>query len=207
MTDIFEDEANQILELNSQKQLLNDLVSKCKKLVGSFKHNDGLVRRLKEKQDSFNYELKVKLVQDMPVRWISTFDMIDTILINKDALISMSLERINAIIKLTTPSENEWNILEKLCELLEPLKDLTTSLSASKYVTISLLYPAIYNLINYEFPNMTFKNESIIALLEDLLYSLKNRFKLVLEDDFFVVATYLNFRFKKFEFIKDKLEQ
>ncbi len=99
-----------------------------------------------------------KLVQDMPVRWNSTFDMIDTILINKDALISMSLERINAIIKLTTPSENEWNILEELCELLEPLKDLTTSLSASKYVTISLLYPAIYNLINYEFPNMTFKN-------------------------------------------------
>ena len=54
---------------------------------------------------------------------------------------------------------------------------------------------------------MTFKNESIIALLENLLYSLKNRFKLVLEDDFFVAATYLNFRFKKFGFIKDKLEQ
>ena len=30
---MFEDETNQILEINSQKQLLNDLVSKCKKLV------------------------------------------------------------------------------------------------------------------------------------------------------------------------------
>ena len=27
--------------------------------------------------------------------------------------------------------ENEWNIWEELCELLKPLKDLTTSLSAS----------------------------------------------------------------------------
>ena len=67
MTDIFEDEANQILELNSQIQLLNDLISKCKKLVGSFKHNDGLVRRLKEKQDSFNYELKVTLFQVLKI--------------------------------------------------------------------------------------------------------------------------------------------
>ena len=132
ITDIFDDEAKQINELNSHKQQLNDLVSKCKKLVGSFKHNDGLVRRLREKQDSLNYELKIKLVQDMPVRWNSTFDMIDTLLINKDALISMSLERINSIIKQNIPTESEWNNLEELYELLEPLKDLTTSLSASK---------------------------------------------------------------------------
>ena len=46
MTDIFEN------ELDSQKQLINDLVSKCKKLVGSFKLNDGLMCRLKDKQES-----------------------------------------------------------------------------------------------------------------------------------------------------------
>ena len=188
-TDIFDDEAKQINELNSHK----DLVSKCKKLVGSFKHNDGLVRRLREKQDSLNYELKIKLVQDMPVRWNSTFDMIDTLLINKDALISMSLERINSIIKQNIPTESEWNILEELCELLEPVKDLTTSLSASKYVTISLIYRAVYNLINYTFPSQTFKNDSIIAMLEDLIYSLRNRFKFVLENDLYL----LKFSFQK----------
>ena len=119
----------------------------------------------------------------------------------------MSLERINATIKLYIPSETEWIILDELCELLEPLKDLTTSLSATKSVTISLIYQAIYNLINYTLQNHSFKNESIVALLDDLLYSLKNIFKFVLEHDLFVAATYLNFRFKKFEFIKDKLDQ
>ena len=37
-------------------------------------------------------------------------------------------------------------------------------------------------------------------------YIRRNRFKFVLENDLFVASTYLNFRFKKFEFIKDKLE-
>ena len=129
----------------------------------------------------------------MPVRWNSTFDMIDTLLINKDALISMSLERINSIIKQNIPTESEWNILEELCELLEPVKDLTTSLSASKYVTISLIYRAVYNLINYTFPSQTFKNDSIIAMLEDLIYSLRNRFKFVLENDLYL----LKFSFQK----------
>ena len=67
-TDIFEEDAKQIMELNYHKQILNDLVMKLKKLVGSFNHNDGLVRRLKEKQETLNNELKIKLIQDMPVR-------------------------------------------------------------------------------------------------------------------------------------------
>ena len=78
---------------------------------------------------------------------IMKFDMIDSILVNKDALISMSLERINEIIKQNIPNENEWLVLEELWELLEPLKELTTILSGSKYVTISLIYPAIYTLL------------------------------------------------------------
>ena len=67
-TDIFEEDAKQIMELNYHKQILNDLVMKLKKLVGSFNHNDGLVRRLKEKQETLNNELKIKLIQDMLVR-------------------------------------------------------------------------------------------------------------------------------------------
>ena len=47
---------------------------------------------------------------------------------------------INAI-KLNISSETEWIILEELCELLVPLKELTKSLSATQNVTISLIYP------------------------------------------------------------------
>ena len=78
---------------------MNKVASKVKKLVGAFNHNDGLVRRLKEKQVQLHYECKNKLVQDMPVRWCSLFNCLDSVFINKDALKSLALEVENVNIK------------------------------------------------------------------------------------------------------------
>ena len=96
-------------------------------------------------------------------------------------------------------------ILSYLCDLLEPLKELTTVLSAQQYVTLSILYPAVYNLIHYSVPYQEFQSEQINTVKQELLISLKNRLNHVLENDLFLALTYktINFNFKNFEFIKD----
>ena len=110
---------------------LNQLTKKknlyhfCRKLVGSFKHAEDFQRRLKEKQSDLNYESRIKLIQDILIRWNSKYDMIESILSNKD-LLSMSYEQVNNKIRHNIPDGAEWDILNEFCDLLAPLKELTT---------------------------------------------------------------------------------
>jgi hypothetical protein len=73
--------------------------------------------------------------------------MIDSILSNKDALMSMALNIENKTIKPFVPDENEFSVLDDLSNLLEPLKELTTSFSGKLYSTIT--YSTIYNILAY----------------------------------------------------------
>ena len=63
MRDISENDTQAIEQVNSIKEEVNSIIQKCRHLVGSFKHNEGLVQRLKEKQIALNYETKIKLTQ------------------------------------------------------------------------------------------------------------------------------------------------
>ena len=77
---------DETFKMNLIKKDINDLISRCRHLVGSFKHGDQLNVKLKETQKTLNYETCNKLVQDVNHRWNSQYDMLDSICINKAAL-------------------------------------------------------------------------------------------------------------------------
>ena len=125
---------NEIEHINRIKENLNIITAKTKKLVGAFNHNEGLVRRLKEKQIQLRFENKVKLVQDMPVRWCALFNSLDSVFTNKDALKSLTLDPENTSMKAHVPDDNEFMKIDDYCNLLVPIKDLTTILGAVNIV-------------------------------------------------------------------------
>jgi len=43
-------------------------------------------------------------------------------------------------------SYTEWKLLEDLCQVLEPFKDATVCLSASRYPTLFVLGPVLYKI-------------------------------------------------------------
>ena len=191
--------------VNQIKESITKVTTKVKKLVGAFNHNEGLVRRLREKQIQLHYECKIKLIQDMPVRWCSLFNCLDSVFINKDALKSLALEVENSTIKEHVPSDLEFHKIDEYCDL--PVKDLTTQLGGSKYTTASLLFPAINYLIKHELPSKDFETYEIQALNDELIKSLKSRFQYLEEVDVFLAATFLHFQYKKFDFIQDAKEK
>jgi len=66
--EISESRKAEIEHLNYLKKTINDLLVKCKHLVGSFRHSEGLLRILREKQQKYHDEVKIKLVQDVSTR-------------------------------------------------------------------------------------------------------------------------------------------
>ena len=144
-------------------------------------------------------------MQDVITRWNSTFFMLESILINKDALKILSLDPACHVLKSYVPSDTDFEVIEDMCSLLRPLNDLTDILIGSKFISISILYATIFNLVNYELPSFEPKSFQVLALKNELIQSLSNRFYYVLTDDLFLATTLLDFKFRNFEFIQDNL--
>jgi hypothetical protein len=110
-------------------------------------------------------------------------------------------------LKKNLPNECEFNILNELCLLLQPLKETSIVFSGSMYNTVSLLYPSIHYLINTCFNEIELKNELIVSLRDTLIESLRKRFRFVFSTDLFAAASFLNYNYRKFEFIHDSRER
>ena len=137
------------------------------------------------------------------------YDMIDSILINKSALVAISLET-DLLSPDQIPNENEFVILKEFCSILEPLKDLTVYLSASSYTTSCILYPAIYNLIYIFLPQLTLYNRYMNILRDEFKIILRKRFHYLFDgnsNSVYLAATYLDPNFKSMSFIEDDGER
>ncbi|XP_004206092.2 zinc finger BED domain-containing protein 4 [Hydra vulgaris] len=201
--EITESEVKEIEKINEGKLEIAKVISSCTHIVGSFKHSEMLQKKLKEVQETLRYETKIKLVQDIAIRWNSQFDMIESILTNKTALDMISIEFQN--IKDYLPTATEFKVLEDLCDLLHPIKELTKLFSGKKYVTVTFLFPTLYSLLNEILESQPIFTELVKTFQKELLRSLKGRFKYIFANDFFLAATFLDFKFRKFEFIKNDI--
>ena len=201
------DRKNEIELSNTIKTTINKIINKCKHLASSFHHSESLARKLKEKQEELQLEKKIKLIQCVPTRWNSQLDMIDSILINKDPLLSLSIDRANYCIKNYIPTENEFIILTQLSLLLQPLKELTNIFSGQSYNTISLLYPCIQYLLNDGLDEVNLDCYEIIHLRLALKFSLGSRFRYMFNNNLFIAATFLNYKYRKFEFIANEFDR
>ena len=133
--------------------------------------------------------------------------MIDSITLNQAALTSMALEKENAIIVKNMPTQPEFETIQKLILLLKPIFEMTNLLGGQKYASISFLYPIVYSLIIHDLPSMKISDNDVKKLCNQFGEELQGRFNFVLSDKIFLAATFLDFRFKKFEFISTLSER
>ena len=97
-------------------------------------------------------------------------------------------------------TNDELDLIKELITLLEPFNDFTKRLSATKYVTISVVFPALTHLM--DILNVIDLSELIKPIAEFLFVDLHNRSAQYFTKDVILAATFMDQRFKKFLFIK-----
>ncbi|XP_039019937.1 zinc finger BED domain-containing protein RICESLEEPER 1-like [Hibiscus syriacus] len=88
-------------------------------------------------------ECTKKLQLDCKTRWNSTYDMLMVALNYKEVFVVLSGRE--SLFK-NLPLNEDWEKVEKICELLEVFNDITLVFSASKYPTANNYFPCICGL-------------------------------------------------------------
>ena len=100
------------------------------------------------------------------------------------------------------------DIISDLIKLLKPFQELTLLISASEYVTSSIVLPAVTRLMEvlmlYEASNGTIFLETLAKEIHDYLSS---RTKTYFDDKLLLTATYLDPRYRSLSFIKDEFSR
>ena len=145
--------ADHVLELTAKLLCnlkgVNEILATCRSIVGSIRHSSLAEEELKRLQIIFNElhpkeaDIVVTVIQDINVRWWSTFNMLERFLRLQRCVNLMCISR---IIDHTVLLSHEWLFIEHLNKLLRPFKNFQLILEGEKYVTISMLPEIIINI-------------------------------------------------------------
>ena len=141
--DIFVEEEEEVDSENDEnihnvfeevERTIKTLINNSKKIVRYFK------------KSGLNNELKTKLRQECPTRWNSYLTMLDSIIKNYTDIIKTLKENKKTIyIDFLEKNYSEFTII---CDFLQPLKEITETLSREDKPNIHLVLPSIITLKN-----------------------------------------------------------
>jgi len=176
--------------LDSQENI-KIVKQKCKTIATHFNHSTIAQKQLQAIQERLN-QPHLKVFQDCITRWNSTFYMFERILKVKDALsLYINDSKINPILP------EEWKIIESCIELLKPFEEATRELSSS-HALISSVIPIIQMLEKKvdDCLKRSHDFDPIRQAVTTLKSELSTKFSNLVENNLYVIATYLDPRYK-----------
>lgn len=183
------------------QRTINDLIATARKIIGHFNHSSLACTRLKDIQITKLGIQERKLIQDVQTRWNSTFYMLERLNEQKSA-ISLYAAEYGDINSLTG---NQWILLEKLLNLLQPFEAITKEVSSTK-CSISVAIPMVKTLQLYL--SKSGDNFSGVGTIKDVLVqNLDKRFASLENNENYVIATALDPRFKMAFFNKLNVDE
>ena len=128
---------------------ISKLTGRCKCLVAHFNRSSKSYALLRQKQIALRHEQHA-LVNDVVTRWNSSYYMVARVLEQQQPLCTTLLELKKGDLM---PTDTEFANMELFVKTLKPIVDITEALGARKYVTISMLRPLLYKLLNVTLKN------------------------------------------------------
>ena len=177
---------------------ISKLTARCKRLVAHFNRSAKSYALLRQKQIALGHEQHA-LVNDVVTRWNSCYYMVARVMEQQQPLCATLLELKKGDLM---PTDSEFANMELFVKTMKPIVDITEALGAQKYVTISMLGPLLYKLLN-----RTLKNCDIdCRLVKMMKLKMKENLHGHYTDtvlDLLNKAAYLDPRFKSLTFLTD----
>ncbi|XP_072400374.1 E3 SUMO-protein ligase ZBED1-like [Diabrotica undecimpunctata] len=174
---------------NSMKNCpeLVELLDKVKKIVSWFKQSVVASDELR------NASPNKKVIQSVPTRWNSTFNMVERFLELRPIINDIINRHPSAPIMVTAA---EVEILSEMCNILKPLHTATEEISGETYLTGSLCIP-ITSITRKKLEAITTDKKLTNQLKVEVLKEFDKRFGQIEQFSLLGLATLLDPRFKK----------
>ncbi|GBC05973.1 hypothetical protein RclHR1_06530013 [Rhizophagus clarus] len=201
-----------------------------------------VVENLVSLQKEIGYEEPLHLIQDISTRWNSSYLAWDQLIFLQYAVLQLSVnlscsliseEKTDGIrLKKIMIKDNEWELLDELCNILALFEKATRDFSGNTYVTLSQMFLIITDLTNSLKPsdnsyevledsdNNTINSDIVeeessqievdYSNISEVLKNVKNKIYLGLKhywampDEFGIMAALLDPRYKDLNFITDE---
>ena len=185
-----------------------ECLKSCKALIMHFNQRPLATTALKTRpgeltRDGIDFP---KLQQDVPMRWNSTYFMIQSLLKNKGpiGLVLGDREVTKAVLatKLELRKE-DWQLLEQIVECLRPFDVATKQMSAELYPTLGSVYPLVRGIMKRHLKKGEEEEREVAFFKSKVKKALRKRFNIG-EEDFCddIIASVLHPRFKKLKFLE-----
>ncbi|XP_076838907.1 zinc finger BED domain-containing protein 4-like [Brachyhypopomus gauderio] len=174
--------------LLSQRSL-NDALTKCRQIIGHFKHSQLSYSRLHDIQIEMQMQPK-RLQQDIKTRWNSTYYMMQSLLEQKRALSAYVADHDLP----ATLTSLQWALLERAMIVLAPFEELTRKVSSSTASAADVI-PAV-TVLKRILGKESDCDSGIKTMKTTLLQAVNNRFSAVEDEPLYALATLLDPRYK-----------
>ncbi|XP_071051059.1 E3 SUMO-protein ligase ZBED1-like [Onthophagus taurus] len=118
---------------------LQQLLEKCKNIVGHFKRSTVASGELAKMQDQMKLPL-LKVKQDVSTRWNSCLAMMQRL---EELKVPLSAAMSNLPGSPSLLSSEDWALIKDCICILKPIEAMTSELSREKYITLSIIIPLI----------------------------------------------------------------
>ncbi|KAG5553175.1 hypothetical protein RHGRI_011145 [Rhododendron griersonianum] len=142
-------------------KVIDKVVHNIRESVKYVRGSDARKLRFVECLRELPFTTSKKVCQDMPTRWNSTYTMLEASLKHRSAFLHLSM--IDPYYN-TCPSEEEWNIAEKIARFLEPFFHITTLFSGSYYPTANLYFHSVWRIQVRIFKELESEDQIIQAM-------------------------------------------
>lgn len=176
---------------------IQSIVTKAKAITTHFKHNVQSSKKLLALEAQMGLP-QLRLKQECPTRWNSTYEMLERLVVLKDAVSAM----VASSSKLPTVTAAEWELATSCVSVLEPFTKATATLSSCAWPTISMVIPTLNELKHNLIQNKP-SSSSLQIFKEHLMANIDQRWTNYEYNSVYAITTLLDPRFKDCGFEDD----
>ena len=182
-------------------QPVSDVLKRCRKLVGHFRHSIVVQNLLEEKQERLELP-KHKLIQEVSTRWNSTYEMLKRITEQHAAISAVLLGSRKASDRDLMLTSSEITRIVCILTVLQPLAQVTTTLCEEKTPSASIVQPLITVLLKKHLIVTEMDPRTVSELKTTIARVIEEHFDDPDQQKFLSLCSILDPRFKSLKFLR-----